>query len=150
MTRIFIMPFVVALATISYSIYYNAPKKAYSAIFVVGLLGGVSYEVFRIIFENTYLTTLMAAFVMGSLSEMASRIVKMPAPIFIIPAIISYVPGASMYFMMYYLVQQDMPMALQYSKGAAMTAGAMAFGLLLSTVMSRSINFRKIYLFRKK
>ena len=53
------------------------------------------------------LSGVISAFIIGIFSEFFARKLKMPATIFLIPGLVPLVPGAGMYYTMYYLIQQQ-------------------------------------------
>ncbi len=74
------------------------------------LTGAVSYLLYRIIYLETghELTGYLAAALLVSvLSELLARRMKLPATVFVMPAIIPLVPGVGLYRSMLCLVQND-------------------------------------------
>ena len=64
-----------------------------------------------------------------SYSEIMAKLLKTPATLFVIPAIIPLVPGGSLYYTMSYAVHRDMENARLYGTRTAETALAIAAGI---------------------
>ena len=101
-SKLFIMFVVSTAATIGYSIPIELPKRA---LIPAALSSGFSYLVYLKILElegSAFFGAFVAALIMGILSEFLSRHYKMPATIFVLPQLITLVPGGGMYYTMSY------------------------------------------------
>lgn len=128
------------------------------AVVVMGMAIGVLYRVPRNLLIYGSLTGLAAWSVMyatlflggkvvaasffgslaaGFLSESLARIIKKPATIFIIPGFIPLVPGKDAYTTMLYLVEGRYGEGLAMGTMTLLIAGAIAFGIFLSTTVFR-------------
>ena len=70
---------------------------------------------------------------------MFAKYFKKPATVFIIPGIITLVPGAGMYYTMLALIKKDFHEAANTGTETIFIAAAIAIGIILSSTMSRSI-----------
>lgn len=141
--EILIQFFFAFFATISFALYFNAPFKS---IFPSGLVGGLSWSLYYLVvtdFDNKILGILLAAFLVGILGEYLAIKLKKPATIFITAGIISFVPGAGMYYTMLNIVEKDFTRALEYGTETFFIAATIAIGIMTSTVFSRSIKLFK-------
>ena len=131
-------------ATIGFAIYFGAPV---SAIIPSGIAGGASWSLYFIIFSmlnNKILATVMGAFLVGALGEILAIKYKKPATVFITPGLVPLVPGAGMYYTMSYLVSRDYNGFINSATEVFFTAAAIAIGIIVSTVFSKSIRrFKK-------
>lgn len=140
-----IFQFILAFfATISFSLYFNAPIKS---IFYSGLIGGASWILYYIVLtelNNKILGVLLASFLVGVLGEFLAIRLKKPATIFITTGIIALVPGAGMYYTMFNIVGENFIEAANHGTETFFIAASIAIGIILSTVFSRSIKrFKK-------
>ncbi|NLY19810.1 MAG: threonine/serine exporter [Tissierellia bacterium] len=126
-------------ATMSFSFIYNTPKKMINSASVVGGLGWIINKYIFLLTGNMLLPGFIAAFVIGSLSEILARKKYTPSITFFIPAIIPLVPGAGMYYTMYNLILQDYIAFAQKGIETFTVALAIAMGIYLSTSLSNSI-----------
>ncbi|MDY2986477.1 MAG: threonine/serine exporter family protein [Peptoniphilus sp.] len=129
------------LATLAFAYYFNCPKKS---LFYTSLLGGTSWVVYSIMrnLQISYiLSGVTSAFVIGLSSEFFARKLKMPATIFLIPGLVPLVPGAGMYYTMYYLIQQQYDSFQDKAIETLFLAGSLAAGVVVSSSIFKIISF---------
>ena len=112
----------------------------------LGLYVGVS-ELFPKgdVFMPIFIATLFA----GLLSEVFARFIKMPATVVLVPAIIAYVPGSSLYYAVQAIVEGDMATATENGKVCLLTLLALAVGICVATVLFRVISPVKLKFYKK-
>lgn len=149
--EIFFVFFVSLTATIGYCIPLCPPKK--------GILPGAMASAFAYLLYlfairqglNTILASFFSAFLIGSIGEALSRIQRMPATIYVLPGLITLVPGGGMYYTMAYLIQDNTNMFLSEAVNTFFIAVFLSVGILASTIFSRSIkSFREHSIKRMK
>jgi uncharacterized membrane protein YjjB (DUF3815 family) len=86
----------------------------------------------------------LAAAVIGLWAELAASIVKKPASIYIVSAILPIVPGSGMYTTMLESVRGNLQGSLSAGFATLMAAGAIAAGLAVSSALSRLFSIRSI------
>jgi len=132
------------LSTAAFSAFFSAPKKS---IPVAGLLGMLNWSIFLIISDMLGASKILAAFIgtliASILGEIAAQKFKKPATVYIIPCLLPLVPGAGVYYTMFDLVNKRAT-AINSALETLLIAGAMAFGIIVSSIFSNSIR-RKIY-----
>lgn len=141
--KIFIESLLAGLSTIAFAMFYNAPKKTFIASFIAGSVGWFLFKSIEIEIGSKLLGAVFAGFSVGVVGEIASKIAKEPVTAFIIPGILPLVPGAGMYRTMANLVQENYNTSLHYGRESLLIAGSISFGLLLSTVFSKSVRLSK-------
>ena len=113
----------------------NAPKKS---LFITGLIGTSGWSIYLLlskIYNATIFTSFIGALVVALLSELAARQFKMPVTIFLIPGIIPLVPGRSLYYTMFELVEKNYTDAIHIGSEALFISGAIAIAIaLISTI----------------
>lgn len=143
--------FIATLSSIGYSIPMNTPKKA---ILPGALASAIGYMIYIYIIKfgwNYMLASFVSAFIIGSIGEAYSRIMKMPATIFVLPGLITLVPGGGMYYTMTYLIQDNSAMFQEEAITTFFIAVFLSVGIIASTMFSRSLNrFRKRSFIRTK
>lgn len=130
-------------ATIGFSVYFYAPMDS---IIATGLAGGFSWLLNYIIVQVTsdkIIGTFLGAILVGILGEFLAIKLNKPATVFIYPGIVPLVPGAGMYYTMLYLVQKDYSQAAITGTETLFIAAAIAMGIIISTIFSRSLRFTK-------
>lgn len=113
------------------------------AIPLGAVLGGFGY----LLFEETskLLNSSISGYFLGTLfmavfSELLARRVKMPATIFITPAIIPIVPGLGLYSTMLYLVEGQQNKAAQTGISTILSIVAMAMALVLTSLFTKAVH----------
>lgn len=135
------MHFLYALfASVGFSIFLSAPKKA---LLFCGLTGAVGWSIFYFLTTvslNDIYSNFLATIFVTFISEILARKLKQPAIIFIIPGIIPLVPGLGMYNTMLYLVQSNYDEAIAKGANVLFVGGAIALGVLIVTSLSNTLN----------
>ena len=131
MTRILIETLAAALGSVAFSLLFGAPEKYYPEC---GLTGGGGWLLYRLMTELTPLPVGTATFFAAAALALYSRIAavrrRCPATVFLIAGIFPLVPGACIYWTVYYLVTGEA--ALSCSSGAAALKAAFAIVLAIA------------------
>ncbi|SHG93166.1 Uncharacterized membrane protein YjjB, DUF3815 family [Anaerosphaera aminiphila DSM 21120] len=140
----YITQFLIAtFAAMGFAIYFNCPKKA---IFISCIYGGISWIIYKFTLlqtNNFFIAGCFSTFVLGFIGEFAARRMKKPATVFILPALTPMVPGAGMYYTMYYLINDNTKLAQQSAIETFLIASSLAVGIVASTSI---INAYKIFI----
>ena len=88
------------------------------------------------VFLEHFVSTLFAAVV----AEVLARVFKAPSTIFLVPAIIVFVPGGSLYYTMNGIVTGDMAFAATWGKTAGLTLLGIAVGISVITALFQIIH----------
>ena len=130
-------------ASIFYCIIMQLPKKA---LWVSSLSSALTYIVFRVAFlsiESEYMGYLAASCFAALSAEILARACKMPATIFIFPAVIPLVPGLGLYRTMLCLVQSDMSGFASEGTKTLIISGIIAVTVAVVNAFFRNILKRK-------
>lgn len=126
-----IIEFVVAMvATISFAILFNAPKKE---VIYCGLTGALGWSVYYAMTHhdcNSVLAALTATFCLTILSRCFAVIRKNPVTMYVLPGIFPLVPGAGVYYTAYYLFIGNTEMSGFKGLETLEIAGAIVFGII--------------------
>ncbi len=127
---------VCSTATFFVTVIFRAPKRAMLA---ASIMGGLSYVVYDICSGALSLT---AGYFFGTLfisvfAELLARLRKMPATIFITPAVIPLVPGVGLYQTMRFFVYGDTAAGLEKCIETLSCAGVMAVAIALPSMVIR-------------
>ncbi|MCY0865201.1 MAG: threonine/serine exporter family protein, partial [Sulfobacillus sp.] len=85
------------------------------------------------------LMDFIGALVVGTLGEIAATWEREPSPVFVVPAIVVYVPGELAYQSMVSFLRGHFPAGLQSGLTALLAAGAISLGLALSAAFIRPL-----------
>jgi uncharacterized membrane protein YjjB (DUF3815 family) len=121
-------------------VLFNIDRKK---IIWTGFCGSIGWATYLWIFNYIYspaIASFAGSFAVGIYSEIMARKLKTPANQFSIPGIFPLVPGISAYNTIRYIVEQNE--AAAYSKGTLTiaVAGAIAFGIMLSSTTFRFVS----------
>lgn len=122
------------IATYFYALLMNAPSKVLVRCSVIGTIGYVLYLMCKYYYSEIlgfFLGTLVIAF----LGEVSARKVKMPATIFIFPALIPIVPGLGLYETMLAFVRGFVQDGLEIGVRTISNIGAMALAMAIISFM---------------
>ena len=125
-------------STLGFCILFNSPRKH---IFVASLIGAVGMYLLVLFTDDFGMlnASFIGACVVAVLSEIASRAGKDATTIFIIPGIISFVPGSLLYQTMNTLLKEDYVGAAAQGTQAILIAGSIAIALVLVATITRLI-----------
>ncbi len=117
------------LATVSFSVLFNVPKKH---LIYCGFAGLVAWMVYLIVEQYTAdatIATFLATIAATLLSYYLARIRKTPITVFLIAGIITLVPGSVIYRAMYNTVIDNNLEAINDGLNTLKLAGAIALGI---------------------
>lgn len=126
------------VATWFFALIMNSPKKV---IPISSLIASIGYMVYLMcvnadqVMLGFFLGTLIIAF----LGEIFARLIKMPATIFIFPAVVPIVPGLGLYQTMLAFVQDDIFSALEIGVKTILNIGAMSIAMALMSLVALKI-----------
>lgn len=83
-------------------------------------------------------------------AELLARILKAPATVFFIPAVIPLIPGSTLYYTMSYLVRKDWAAANEYGALTAQYALGIAAGASLVWALSEIVKKSVALLFQRR
>jgi uncharacterized membrane protein YjjB (DUF3815 family) len=142
--NLFIQSIFAAGATFGFTILFNTRK---SESFLAAIAGGLGWLLYLVAFESTsslFTANLLAATLVGAISEIYAKLLKKPATIFIVSAIIPLVPGDMIFNTMSNAIHGMHTEAINGGIDTLIIAGAIATGLAFSSSAIKVIwSFRK-------
>ena len=135
------------LAAFGFALVFQSPTKTLLIAALNAGIGWVVYKFFSQITGSIYIGTFASAFFISIISDFCAKIFKFPAIIFIVPGVINLCPGEAVYNAMKFFIENQTDMVLASFYKAMAIAGAIAFGILLSSSFStslRSFRSRKV------
>ena len=117
------------IGTVSFSLLFGVPRREYPWC---GLIGGAGWAVYLLASQKwtDSAAVLTAAMVVVFLSRMAAVAKECPVTIFLISRIFPLVPGAGVYWTVYYIVTDELGLAVQNGYMAVKTAVAIVLGIV--------------------
>ena len=111
-------------------IIFGIPKRHILADGVVGALGWLCY---LLVAQKltVVMATLFASMLVAFLSNLIAKVMKAPVTVFLIPGILSMVPGTSIYRVIYYMMHNDTDSTRYYLIETLQIAGMIVFAILI-------------------
>ncbi len=139
-TKIIVIQLLLAyITTVGYAIPANSPKKLIPYSALVGALGYIIFFTMGKLNINYIISSFIAAFFIGLCGETLSRLLKSPATLFVLPAMITLVPGGGMYYSMSHLIEQNYEAFVLKAVETFLIAASLSMGIVFSTIFSRSL-----------
>jgi uncharacterized membrane protein YjjB (DUF3815 family) len=131
------------LATMAFGVLFNVPRKSLFSGGLVGMLGWMIYTILSSQMNmNLVSATLISAFSVATLSQFLARLYKMPVTVFSISGIIPLVPGGLAYDTIRRFMENNYIEGLRLGSVTLVLAGAIAFGLIFSGVLTETFKRR--------
>lgn len=131
--------FLSAFATYGFTIYFKLPKRVR---LIASALSGFIWIIYEYLFsfsENYMISYLISSFLIGIFSETFAIKFKKPATVFTLPCLVPLVPGAGMYYIMYYFIESNYILMREQVIKTTLTTSALALGIVLSQGLVRII-----------
>lgn len=131
------------IATISFAILFNAPKKE---VICCGLTGAVAWTVYYALTQQGFhsvFASLVATFCLTVLARGFAVVKKTPVTVYILPGIFPLVPGAGIYYTAYYMFIGNNEMSGYKGLETLEIAGAIVFGIIFGFGIPQSL-FHKL------
>lgn len=140
--------FAAMLGVWAFTVLFHAPKKYYLPCSLNGAVGWIAYLFFIANGLSSALACLYATLILTLLSRCFAIVMRAPVTMFLVTGIFPLVPGAGIYYTAYYLMSGDLVGGSAKGVDTFLTAGAIALGILLGSVLPQSA-FRRIFCRRK-
>lgn len=126
-------PLYAFLAAFGFAVLFNVPKNRLFYAGLAGGIGGVAYMIAHMCGSGEIIALLYASLFLSLASEILARVLKCPSTMFLISALIPFVPGGGAYYTVLYLIQKENETALSYGLSTIAQAGAIVLGCVLVT-----------------
>lgn len=139
------------LGALSVCLFFNVKPKRMGWATLASFVTLVLYEVFVFAFPDgeTFMPIFLATLFAALVSEVMARLIKMPATVVLVPAIIAFVPGSSLYYSIQAMVESNWTTAWSMGGVCVITLLALAVGICVATVLFRLISPVKLKYHKK-
>ncbi len=133
-------------AATGFAVFLNGPRQTLFVSGSVGMTSWIVYIIFRRLGFDIMFANFVGAYVAAIMSEKFARRYKKPTIIFLVPGIITLIPGLGLYNTMYYALEGDFFNALKTGTNVLCASGSIALGSIVaaSFYRSRALKERKI------
>ena len=118
------------MGTVGYAVMYNVPKRFYLSCGLTGAAGWLMYVAAVGCGASAALASFFGTMVVVWLSRMLSIRKKCPITIFLVSGIFPLVPGAGVYYTVYYLVTNQLAEASSRGMNSVKVAFAIVLGIV--------------------
>ena len=127
------------ISTCGFAIILNNKYKHLPIVSICGVISCAVYFFTNMLVENLFISVMVGSMVSTIMAEVLARILKSPTTVFLIPAIIPFVPGAMLFFMMYNLINKNMAEFNRNFNGLAESSLGIAVGIILASVCAQVV-----------
>lgn len=126
-------------ATLGFAVIFNTPRQHLLKASLNGALGWVLFIRITQLGGSAIFATFLGALAVGLIGEILANVFRKPATVFIIPAIIPFVPGYGIFYTMESIMQQNFTEAVSKGSESFLIAVAIASGLIISSAAGRFV-----------
>ena len=126
------------LAAVGFAVFLNAPKKT---LYISGGIGMISWVIYILLMRidiDTITSNFIAASVASLLCEILARKMKKPTILFVVPGIITLIPGLGLYNTMSYVMENKFEQAFTTGGNVILVSGAIALGVIVVSSLFRT------------
>lgn len=127
------------VSTVGFGIMFNNKYKHLPIVALSGLLATLVYLIANHLSNNSFIGVMCGTIFATLLAECLARILKSPTTVFLIPAIIPFVPGALLFSMMYSLLNGDMVLAKYNFTELLLSSLGIAVGIIIASVFAQIV-----------
>lgn len=131
------------VGTITFSTLFHVPKKHYLSCGIVGTLGWIVCDILARI-SSPAIASFCGALIVVFAARMLTVRKKCPITMFLIPGIFPLVPGARVYYTVYYMVTDQLGQAAKAGVDALKIAFGIVIGMVFIVAIPRKV-FQPIY-----
>ena len=137
MTELFLVTAGCFIAVTGFAVLVETPKKYILQAGVAGAGGGWVYFFSIQRGMDVVAASFLSALVISLLAHTFARIFKAPVTVFLIAGILPTVPGAGMYRIVYYIIENDREMCSYYLIQTLEIAGMIALAIFIMDTVFR-------------
>ncbi len=132
------------IAVVAFSMTFGMhPTYPKYRLLIATLNALVAYGIYQLCLylthDSLFISNLIMALYGAAASELLARITKAPSTVYVIPFLILFVPGGSLYYMMANLIQGNTALAGSYGLDALLIFLGISVGLSVMTVLFQII-----------
>lgn len=131
---------VAAVGSIGFAILFNIRGRRLLSVAVGGGLCWLLFLLLNRWIENEAGCFFLVAMLVSLYDELMARVLKSPTTVFLLPSLVPLIPGASLYYTMVGAVSKHQADFLARAVHTVELAGALAIGIIASTLIVRVIN----------
>lgn len=126
------------LAAVGFGVFLNSPKKT---LYIGGAIGMISWIIYVLLMRINFdmmSANFIAACIASLLCEILAIKMKKPTILFIVPGIITLIPGLGLYNTMSYVIEGDFQQSFTTGTNVFFSSGAIALGVIVVSSLFRT------------
>ncbi len=131
------------VASMGFALLFKASVRQSFYAGIGGLITCACYLLTQYLGGNNFAAVMAGAAFVAGYAYVMSRIHRAPATIFLTTSIMPVIPGATLFYLMHGLVQEDYGLAAQQTIALVQTCLAIAFGFLVVEIATRYLGGKK-------
>lgn len=132
------------LSMVAFAVLFHAPRKEWIWCGFTGMAGWAAYWLLVQLEQGVVTASLVAAVVLALLSRILAVVRRCPMTVFIMGGIFPLVPGAGIYYTVYYFIMGQEELCLAKGVETLKIATAIAIGVVLVLALPGSF-FRALH-----
>ncbi|MBQ8341967.1 MAG: threonine/serine exporter family protein [Clostridia bacterium] len=132
-----------ALGTLGFSILFYVHPRRLTLATLGGVLTTAVYLLAGHLLGGELLPNLLGALVGAGFSEICARLTKVPVPVYMVPCVITLVPGSALYATMFNFVSGNYAIAADAALTTLVVALGIAGGIVIASVIGLLIRPRR-------
>ena len=132
------------LSMVAFAVLFHAPRKEWIWCGFTGMAGWAAYWLLVQLEQGVVTASLVAAVVLALLSRILAVVRRCPMTVFIMGGIFPLVPGAGIYYTVYYFIMGQEELCLAKGVETLKIATAIAIGVVLVLALPGSF-FRPLH-----
>ena len=126
------------LAAVGFAVFLNSPKKTLYISGTIGMTSWIIYVLLMRIGFDMMSSNFIASSIAALLCEVLARKMKKPTILFVVPGIITLIPGLGLYNTMSYVIEGDFQQAFTTGANVLFASGAIALGVIVVSSLFRT------------
>jgi uncharacterized membrane protein YjjB (DUF3815 family) len=126
--------------SIGFGMLYNVRNKNLIAVGIGGAIAWGTYLLLSSFINNETVCYFIVSVAVSLFAEVMARLLKAPTTVFLTPSLIPLVPGASLYYSMTFMFSGKLELFTGKAFATLQLAGALALGVIFSSVVMKFIN----------
>ncbi len=130
------------LGTAAFAVMMKVPQR----ILIFVLTGAaITASIERLLFHyyGEFLSCLIAMICLSFFCELMARVLKKPTTVILMPSTIPLLPGSSIYYTMFYAIQNNTQLFSQYAKATLLSGLGIALGAVISSTIVKMMTSLK-------
>lgn len=126
------------LAAVGFAVFLNSPKKTLYISGGIGMLSWIIYVLLMRVKFDMMSANFIAASIASLLCEILAIKMRKPTILFLVPGIITLIPGLGLYNTMYYVMEGNFQLSFTTGANVLLASGSIALGVIVVSSLFRT------------